>query len=228
MGFCERPHCHFKHRKVEPNLHTADVIKVKQNLHTADVIKVKPNLHTSDDVEVACKSEYIEEDTKEDVKRIKPDPDGESKPINLDLACPSDANKSNIDSSVPDASNLQHLVEEAVRKVLLGAGGISLDPAKILGSLDTSSVLAKIKEERQDSDDDVCIIEDTQTAPAPPISPSKPKLYLPPEDSPAYKPTPIKQLEKREKSTSNLSPSLIQASQLSSSRSSIVARQRPS
>lgn len=56
MGFCERPHCHFKHRKVEPNL------------HTADVIKVKPNLHTSDDVEVACKSEYIEEDTKEDVK----------------------------------------------------------------------------------------------------------------------------------------------------------------
>merc|ERR1712098_575265 len=61
----ERLHYHFKHRKVEPNF------------------------HMSDDVNTTCKSEYFEEDTKEDVKSIKPDPDAETKPdiqINLDSA----------------------------------------------------------------------------------------------------------------------------------------------
>ena len=48
----ERLHYHFKHRKLEPNL------------KTEDVIKVEPNFHTSDDVKTACKSEYFEEDTK--------------------------------------------------------------------------------------------------------------------------------------------------------------------
>ena len=118
-------------------------------------------------------------------------------------------------------------MEEAVKKVLLGGGLGGLDPAKLLGSVDTAAVVSRIKEERQDSDEDVCIIEDTEAvakveAAAAPVSPSKPKLYLPPANCPQYNPTPIKELAKR----ANIPPSLVQASSLAKPKSSLEARVR--
>ena len=118
-------------------------------------------------------------------------------------------------------------MEEAVKKVLLGGGLGGLDPAKLLGSVDTAAVVSRIKEERQDSDEDVCIIEDTEAvtkveAAAAPVSPSKPKLYLPPANCPQYNPTPIKELAKR----ANIPPSLVQASSLAKPKSSLEARIR--
>ena len=111
--------------------------------------------------------------------------------------------------------------------MLLGGGLGGLDPAKLLGSVDTAAVVSRIKEERQDSDEDVCIIEDTEAvakveAAAAPVSPSKPKLYLPPANCPQYNPTPIKELAKR----ANIPPSLVQASSLAKPKSSLEARVR--
>ena len=154
---------------------------------------------------------------------IKPDP--EAGPSDNKNILPPAA----VAPNVPDpAANLQHLVEEAVKKVLLGGG---LDPSKLLSGsgIDTSAVLAKIKEEKQESDDDVCIIEDdTPDTPGPstesePVSPpTKPKLYLPPDNCPQYKPTPIKELEKRAQASIN--PSIVRASSLTTTKSSVVPK----
>ena len=91
-----------------------------------------------------------------------------------------------------EGPDLKHLVEEAVKKVLLGGG---LDPSKVLGQVETSSIISQIKKEKQESDDEVCIIEEEQRADGKTRSPSKPKLYLPPANCPVYKPTPIKELQ---------------------------------
>ena len=119
---------------------------------------------------------------------------------------------------------IQHLVEEAVKKVLLGGGGLLAGT-----SIDTSAVLAKIKEEKQESDDDVCIIEDDTPDPGPssesePVSPPSTKhmLYLPPDNCPQYKPTPIKELEKRAQASIN--PSIVRASSLTTTKSSVVPK----
>ena len=98
-------------------------------------------------------------------------------------------------------ADLQHLVEEAVKKVLLQGG---VDPSKLLSKVETSSIISQIKKEKHESDDDVCIIED-EAGPRDSLeadsgqlrSPSKHKLYLPPANCPQYKPTPIKELQKK-------------------------------
>lgn len=95
-------------------------------------------------------------------------------------------------------ADLQHLVEEAVKKVLLQGG---VDPSKLLNKVETSSIISQIKKEKHESDDDVCIIED-EAAPQDSLeaesgqlkSPTKHRLYLPPANCPQYKPTPIKDL----------------------------------
>ena len=98
-------------------------------------------------------------------------------------------------------ADLQHLVEEAVKKVLLQG---CVDPSKLLNKVETSSIISQIKKEKHESDDDVCIIEDDPT-PKDSLeaksgqlkSPTKHKLYLPPANCPQYKPTPIKDLQAR-------------------------------
>ena len=160
---------------------------------------------------------------------IKPDPDAKK-----------------VEEAAPPAPDLQHLVEEAVRKVLLGGGlAGSLSPSKLLGSIDTAAVVSKIKEEKQESDEDVCIIEDTseeaEPRPGPSgltpaagykteegsreTSPTKPRLYIPSADCPQYNPTPIKELEKRAHSApSGILPSIVRASSLTEAKSSLVPR----
>ena len=105
-------------------------------------------------------------------------------------------------------ADLKHLVEEAVKKVLLQGG---LDPGKLLNKVETSSIISQIKKEKHDSDDDVCIIEDEpsakdslETGTEQLKSPSKHKLYLPPVNCPQYKPTPIKDLQKRPSDPQNV------------------------
>ena len=89
---------------------------------------------------------------------IKPDPDTKIETHDEKSSAIIEAEKTPV---APPAPDLQHLVEEAVRKVLLGGGlAGSLSPSKLLGSIDTAAVVSRIKEERQDSDEDVCIIED--------------------------------------------------------------------
>ena len=103
-------------------------------------------------------------------------------------------------SSSGGGADLQHLVEQAVKKVLLQGG---VDPSKLLNKVETSSIISQIKKEKHESDDDVCIIEDETTAKdsleaeTERKSPNKHKLYLPPVNCPQYKPTPIKDLQKR-------------------------------
>ena len=107
------------------------------------------------------------------------------------------------------APDLQHLVEEAVKKVLLEGG---VDPSKLLNKVETSSIISQIKKEKQESDDDVCIIEDEPSAKdsleaettEQLKSPSKHKLYLPPVNCAQYKPTPIKELKKRPSEPENV------------------------
>ena len=106
------------------------------------------------------------------------------------------------------APDLQHLVEEAVKKVLLQGG---VDPSKLLHKVETSSIISQIKKEKQESDDDVCIIEDEpsakdslETDTERLKSPSKHKLYLPPVNCAQYKPTPIKELKKRPSEPENV------------------------
>ena len=64
-------------------------------------------------------------------------------------------------SSSGGGADLQHLVEQAVKKVLLQGG---VDPSKLLNKVETSSIISQIKKEKHESDDDVCIIEDETTA----------------------------------------------------------------
>ena len=104
-------------------------------------------------------------------------------------------------SSSGGGADLQHLVEQAVKKVLLQGG---VDPSKLLNKVETSSIISQIKKEKHESDDDVCIIEDEPNAKDSLEaeterlkSPTKHKLYLPPVNCPQYKPTPIKDLQKR-------------------------------
>ena len=103
-------------------------------------------------------------------------------------------------SSSGGGADLQHLVEQAVKKVLLQGG---VDPSKLLNKVETSSIISQIKKEKHESDDDVCIIEDEPNAKdsleaeTERKSPTKHKLYLPPVNCPQYKPTPIKDLQKR-------------------------------
>ena len=156
---------------------------------------------------------------------IKPDPDSKIETDDDKSSAKIEALKTPAAAPAPD---LQHLVEEAVRKVLLGGGlAGSISPSKLLGSIDTAAVVSRIKEERQDSDEDVCIIEDTSEEAARPgpsgmtpgykteegsrsltpvegykteegsTSPTRPRLYIPSADCPQYNPTPIKELEKR-------------------------------
>ena len=105
-------------------------------------------------------------------------------------------------------TDLQHLVEEAVKKVLLQGG---VDPSKLLNKVETSSIISQIKKEKHESDDDVCIIEDEPIAKdsfeaetEQLKSPSKHKLYLPPVNCAQYKPTPIKELKKRPSEPENV------------------------
>ena len=132
MGFCERPFCHLRHRKTEDNEPPGPSQNVSSNL----------------------KKEYVEEEVKE-YQEIKPDPDAKPPIV-------SEAKEGKPEVPLESSSsNLQHLVEEAVKKVLLGGGldpskllaGGGLDSSKLLGSVDPS-ILSKIKEEKQDSDDD--------------------------------------------------------------------------
>ena len=150
-----------------------------------------------------------------------------------------DKPQAKIEADHTPAPDLQHLVEEAVRKVLLGGGlTTSLSPSKLLGSIDTAAVVSRIKEERQDSDEDVCIIEDTSEEAVRPgpsgykteegsrsTSPTKPRLYIPSADCPQYNPTPIKELEKRAHSApGGILPSIVRASSLTEAKSSLVPR----
>ena len=85
-------------------------------------------------------------------------------------------------------ADLKHLVEEAVKKVLLQGG---VDPSQLLNKVETSSIISQIKKEKHESDDDVCIIDDEPAA-ADSLdtvqlkSPSKHKLYLPPARPPYF------------------------------------------
>ena len=98
-----------------------------------------------------------------------------------------------------------------------------------------------IKEEKQDSDEDVCIIEDTSEEVARPgpsgvapvvgykteegaqdTSPTKPRLYLPSADCPQYNPTPIRELEAR--AQGGILPSIVRASSLTEAKSTLVPR----
>ena len=96
----------------------------------------------------------------------------------------------------PAAASLEAMVQEAVRKVLLEGGSSAL-----LASIDTSAMVAKVKQEKVDEDSDCCeIIEEVAAATVkaeveeePPAG-EKPKLYLPPRGSAAYTPTPLAQL----------------------------------
>ena len=100
-------------------------------------------------------------------------------------------------SSSGGGADLQHLVEQAVKKVLLQGG---VDPSKLLNKVETSSIISQIKKEKHESDDDICIIEDEPNAKdslEAETEPTKHKLYLPPVNFPQYKPTPIKDLQKR-------------------------------
>ena len=161
---------------------------------------------------------------------IKPDPDAKAEDVKPSVSAPAEP--------APPAPDLQHLVEEAVRKVLLGGG---LSPSKLLGSIDTAAVVSRIKEEKQDSDEDVCIIEDTSEEVARPgpsgvapvvgykteegaqdTSPTKPRLYLPSADCPQYNPTPIRELEAR--AQGGILPSIVRASSLTEAKSSLVPK----
>lgn len=105
-----------------------------------------------------------------------------------------------------EGPDLKHLVEEAVKKVLLGGG---VDPRKLLSEIDTSSIISQVKKEQTESEDEVLIIEDDEEE-KPSIdvkltpSPSKHKLYLPPENCPAYHPTPINVLRRRQSESHNV------------------------
>ena len=98
--------------------------------------------------------------------------------------------------------SLEKLVQEAVKKVLLGSGV----------AVNTSAVFAQvenIKEEREEEGDDSdCVIEEevpgsdvrnVENVKQEQVSPpTKHKLYLPPADCAQYNPTPIKELQKKE------------------------------
>jgi len=235
MGFCERPYCHFKHaKKQEPS--TASETK-----EAAVAVPIAP-------------------------VTIKKEPEEESTPLAVNDAttAASVLQNSLAQATAAAGPSLELLVQEAVKKVLLGSGA---DASKLLGGLDTSAILANlnIKKERPEEDDDSdCVIEDEIPAkivfdkskvksekvekslpPEAPVTQTKSKLYLPPENFQAYNPTPIKDLEKRaeeahldkpstsyrpnipvQKPKTNISPSLIQASFLHSKKSIAIPKAR--
>merc|ERR1719369_2590482 len=99
------------------------------------------------------------------------------------------------------------MVQDAVKKLLLGGAGDNKEG--LLKGLDTSAILAQVKQEkvdREDSDSDCMIVEEIVPAPAATTTTvktvkveeeadcvtladfDKPKLYLPPSDCPVYKP----------------------------------------
>ena len=89
---------------------------------------------------------------------------------------------------------------------------------------DSLSLVAKVKQEQQEDEDSDCVVEDEipapSTAPAAdaavkPEEVTKPKLYLPPQDTPTYNPTPIEKLQ----GSSVLPGSVLQASSLQSGTS---------
>ena len=150
------------------------------------------------------KTEYIEEEdnkvslkseSKEDVKSLSLAPALESS-VASSLAA--------IDATAAGGANLKQLVEEAVKKVLLESGA-GAGVHNLMSS-------PRIKEEKHDSDDDVCIIEDNfkkEPDPEPAVDPTssstsgvsppslgRHKLYLPPDNCPQYKPTPLLQLQR--------------------------------
>ena len=194
MGFCERPFCHFKHRKKE------------------DPPSIVP-VPCKSDASPALTEEYMEQPKPSVLKASLPcfDHDEfifiylkeikEERDVKPPIAGPSASR--DVPAPIVEAAgtDLQHLVEEAVKKVLLQGG---VDPSKLLNKVETSSIISQIKKEKHESDDDVCIIEDEPTADqgmeaetGQLKSPSKHKLYLPPANCPQYKPTPIKDLQKK-------------------------------
>jgi len=236
MGFCERPYCHFKHAKKQEFTQEASVQQEASTAKAAKQDTAPP---------VTIKKEPIE------TAVTAVEPPGVSNIVSGTIAQA---------ALIAAGPSLEQLVQEAVKKVLLGGAA---DTSKLLGDIDTSSILAQlnIKKEKPDDDDDSdCVIEDeipakivydkskvksekVEPSPPPevPTTLTKPKLYLPPENCPAYNPTPIKDLEKRaenvhldkpssnyrpsivEKPT-NISRSLIQASSIHSKKSMAVPK----
>ena len=159
----------------------------------------------------------VQEATNVDLKpAVKTEPVEGSNPVVQDALAPQVSVPPVTPSSVAAGvgPNLELLVQEAVKKVLLGGGA---NTTALLGGIDTSSILANlnIKKEKPEDDDSDCVIEEEipakivfdaskvksekqeKTTVLEIPSTPKPKLYLPPEDCQAYNPTPIKDLEKR-------------------------------
>ena len=187
MGFCERPHCHFSHKRESPP--SAPGIPPSSTVQSEHPVKTE--YIEEEDNKVSLKSE-----SKEDVKSLSLAPALESS-VASSLAA--------IDATAAGGVNLKQLVEEAVKKVLLESGA-GAGVHNLVSS-------PRIKEEKHDSDDDVCIIEDNfkkEPDPEPAIDPTssstsgvsppslgRHKLYLPPDNCPQYKPTPLLQLQSR-------------------------------
>ena len=131
MGFCERPFCHFKHRKRED---PPSVVPCKTEASPVPVLKdeyleqpkppvTQASLH--DDQTMMSSSLYFQEIKEE--RDVKPPLAGPSTSRDV----PSPAVKA-------VGADLQHLVEEAVKKVLLQGG---VDPSKLLNKVETSSII---------------------------------------------------------------------------------------
>lgn len=89
---------------------------------------------------------------------------------------------------------LQHLISEAVKKVLSENACLSsfIDPNAIVKNLDTNSLITKAVKE---------ISSDVQMQENHIKEKKQPRLYLPPPGTPSYKPTPISQLQEKNSKT---------------------------
>ena len=111
--------------------------------------------------------------------------------------------KAKVEPALPATTTLglEQMVQDAVKKLLLGGEAAT---SGLLKSIDTSAILAKVKQEKleEEEDDSDCIIEEevpfsnvkTEPTESEGESPSKPLLYLPPVNCPVYKPTPKAEL----------------------------------
>ena len=214
MGFCERPYCHFKHVP-------RGAKSIEYSYPHFNLIHVSFKTGAPEPTTAPSSESTLHEATAPPSATIHPEKKPPSEiPVKQEFG-EKLAGKSEIQTAEPSSSSLEAMVQAAVRKVLLEGG---TNAAALLGGVNTGALLAKVKQEQQEDEDSDCVIEDE--IPAPSTAPAadaavkseevtKPKLYLPPQDTPTYNPTPIEKLQ----GSSVLPGSVLQASSLQSGTS---------
>ena len=214
MGFCERPYCHFKHVP-------RGAKSIEYSYPHFNLIHVSFKTGAPEPTTAPSSESTLHEATAPPSATIHPEKKPPSEiPVKQEFGEKLPA-KSEVQTADPPSSSLEAMVQAAVRKVLLEGG---TNAAALLGGVNTGALLAKVKQEQQEDEDSDCVIEDE--IPAPSTAPAadaavkseevtKPKLYLPPQDTPTYNPTPIEKLQ----GSSVLPGSVLQASSLQSGTS---------